>query len=442
MRIAITSLLLLVSGLLAGQEKEKVKLQTVRCSNDTSQQYALYLPSVYSATGKYPLIIFLDPGARGELPVGKYSSLAEEYGVVMAGSFSSRNFDPSSSVKAFVAIYNDLLLHYSIDPSMVWIAGFSGGSRAAASIAMDYPQIAGVIACGAGFAGDEEPSATNLKGYAALVGDQDMNYSELVENAQYLSEKKMDNLLLIFPGDHRWPPSAYVGLAIGWLMEKAGKEQAVSSAKEFLAMLRAKMDSGYLYQAWMEAGQLSKIKIYHDQAIALQATIETKKGWVADKQDFQNAATDETSCMNEFSILFSSVVYKDAYIEKSVWQKIAKRTAMMQKEKSRYRQLAGQRALNHCTLSCYEQYGHLMNDKLYKTAFSVAEVLSAFLPSDPQPYFMMARVEAAKDDKKQAEKYLREAVKKGLKWNGRIETDTFLLGVFTMEELKRIVQGE
>ena len=150
--------------LLYGQDNTRDTIQKINCKKDSTQQYAFYIPANYTPEKLAPLLIFLDPASRGDVPVGMYKSVADEYGVIIAGSFNSKNFDGLSSVQSFTAIYNDVVNQYNIDPARVWIAGFSGAARAAASIGMSYSEITAVIACGAGFAGDEEVTPANGRG--------------------------------------------------------------------------------------------------------------------------------------------------------------------------------------------------------------------------------------------------------------------------------------
>src|ERR1700761_3443893 len=64
---------------------------SIICKNQSSQNYALYLPSYYSADRKFPCIYFFDAHARGALPLRSYKDLAEKYGLVLIGSNISKN---------------------------------------------------------------------------------------------------------------------------------------------------------------------------------------------------------------------------------------------------------------------------------------------------------------------------------------------------------------
>src|SRR5262245_2339531 len=66
----------------------------VKCAKDTSQSYALYLPSGYTPSRAWPVILGFDPGGRGTTPVERYQAAAEQYGYIVAGSNNSRNGAP------------------------------------------------------------------------------------------------------------------------------------------------------------------------------------------------------------------------------------------------------------------------------------------------------------------------------------------------------------
>src|ERR1051326_8768484 len=66
-------------------EKGKV-LNPVFIKGDSTQSYALYLPTSYNTEKKYPAIYFFDPHAGGHIPIDKYKDLAEKYDFILIGS--------------------------------------------------------------------------------------------------------------------------------------------------------------------------------------------------------------------------------------------------------------------------------------------------------------------------------------------------------------------
>jgi pimeloyl-ACP methyl ester carboxylesterase len=444
MRIRILSLLLLFSQLNAAQQNKAKQLQRIKCSADSTQEYALYLPSHYSLESKYPVIIFLDPAARGNFPVDKYYLLAEEYGVIMAGSFNSKNFDEASSFESFVTIYNDLMQRHSVDTQMVWVAGFSGGSRASSAIAMAYPQISGVIACGAGFAGTQEISTKNLKAYAAIVGDKDMNFGELLENNEYLDEIGISNILLVFDGGHDWPPVTKMSLAFLWLKDNPDKINTVSERFDSVIWnsINLKVDSGFLYAAWTEAKQLERIPILKQKASLMAIEIANHKNFIADRNSFEQVMEEERKYMNEFSIAFNQLLIQNSVVslEKDAWLQKAERVKQMKKDQSGNKQLSGKRCYDHSTRSCLEYYFQLMNRMEYNKAATIAEVMLCFDPQSSNTCLMMARAEAGAGSKKRCERNLKYAIKRGLTLSKRIEEDDLLLSVLSAAEIRKMFE--
>ena len=130
---------------------------SVAVAADPTNSYALYLPSAYSPSKRWPLLLVFDPFARGEVSVKLFHEAAEKYGFIVVGSNNSRNFqDPSAAIRA---LWADVKERYAIDPRRIYTAGLSGGARVASSVALACKGcIAGVIANGAGL-----PSGANSR---------------------------------------------------------------------------------------------------------------------------------------------------------------------------------------------------------------------------------------------------------------------------------------
>src|SRR5580698_9309050 len=68
-----------------------IVVDSVICSDDPSQIYAVYLPTKYDSSKKWPIIYFFDPHGVGNLPLILYKDLAEKYGFILAGTYNSKN---------------------------------------------------------------------------------------------------------------------------------------------------------------------------------------------------------------------------------------------------------------------------------------------------------------------------------------------------------------
>src|SRR6185503_58837 len=126
----------------------------VEALNDSSQTYALYLPSNYTPNRKWPVLYAFDPGARGRMPVERFKEAAEKYGWIVLGSNNSRNGPWNVTAAAWNAMLTDTHPRFAIDDERMYATGFSGGARVAVQIAAGCKCLAGVIANGAGFPGN------------------------------------------------------------------------------------------------------------------------------------------------------------------------------------------------------------------------------------------------------------------------------------------------
>ncbi|MFH2094984.1 MAG: hypothetical protein ABIJ16_04720, partial [Bacteroidota bacterium] len=137
-----------------------------------SSSYDIYVPEKYNPEQKWPLVIFLDPHAKGCDPVIMYTPLAEKYGFIIAGSnFIENNQQPAVQIGHVRSLINELKGKYSIYKMRICLAGFSGGARTAVSCAMNIPGISTVIGCGGGFPQVDKP-ITNRFDYIGMAGDE------------------------------------------------------------------------------------------------------------------------------------------------------------------------------------------------------------------------------------------------------------------------------
>lgn len=414
----------------------------VSCQADTSEHYALYLPGDFDTTRNYGILIFLDPSARGDEPVQLYHELANRYHLVLAGSMRSRNFSGDVSIRSFVAIYNDLMQRINPDSSVVFLSGFSGGARMAASIATLYPQVTGVIACGAGFTGTDDAAVRRIRLYAATVGYRDMNYEELEENNSLLDEMGMKNMLVYFDGLHEWAPLKSMEVAVQWLLENKTNPLSFpgNTDTQYVNRLKLMEDSGRLYMAWQAWNQLKQVSGYRQQASTAVNRLEGLSGFKKDKDDYESSLQSERTIMNAFSIAFQPLLAGLNNNDETVWRELDTRIKEMRSEKSYYRQLSAIRALDHCRRSCGEYFFLYMDSKEFDAALRVSSVMQYFIHDEPAVQVWMARAYAGSGNKKQTQHYLKLAAKGGYVQHAKLENDPLLIKVLTSDEIRKIFE--
>ena len=225
MRLVLFLSGLLLYGPLCSQEKGVI-LDSLTVPGSQNETFALYLPESYTPNSLSPIVFIFDPVARGTIGIKPFVLAAEKYDYILVCSNNSKNgpYDPNLQVAN--RLFNHIFSSFNIGEKRIYTAGFSGGSRLAASIAVLTNSIQGVIGCGAGFSGNTAhiPALGNTFSYVGLVGDRDMNYQEMRRAGQWLGTMKVENEIFIYEDDHRWPPPEQLLRAFGWLELQAFKK--------------------------------------------------------------------------------------------------------------------------------------------------------------------------------------------------------------------------
>src|SRR4051812_39697875 len=71
-----------------------VVIDTVHSLSDTSQTYALYLPSTYDKSRHWPLLLLMDPRGRALVPMRLFRAAAERYGYIVMSSYQTQSDGP------------------------------------------------------------------------------------------------------------------------------------------------------------------------------------------------------------------------------------------------------------------------------------------------------------------------------------------------------------
>ncbi len=201
--------------------------QKVPCTADTNLTYALFLPESYEKDKPCPVLILFDSHGDGLLPVNLFSAEASTNGFIVAGSNNSKNGLP---IEETTAIYRKMLAdisnRFNINNKAVYVGGFSGGSRVAGAAAITVGGIAGVVGCGAGLPNISQKPLSPFS-YLAVVGNQDFNYTELLQLDETLEQSGYQHHLLEFDGIHQWPPKELIPEIFVWLKFDAMRQQAI-----------------------------------------------------------------------------------------------------------------------------------------------------------------------------------------------------------------------
>ncbi len=307
LRNALACLLLAAASWLPSGREELARgqvIEKVACSNDATQTYALYLPSRYSPDKAWPILYAFDAGARGVLPVQRFKDGAERYGYIVAGSNNSRNGPIAVSEAALRALLADTASRFSIDPTRVYLTGFSGGARVAVLAGLGPgSRVAGVIGCAAGFPDGIRPSASIPFAYFGTVGTDDFNYPEMKQLDQTMAKLGVPHWLQVFEGPHDWPPPDVCTRAIEW-MEVQGMRSNVRPRDEALldGIWTARADeaaaeekSGRAFEAYTRYSALAA----QFAGVREVAPADEKARQLAASRDVRRALAEEANSIEE-----------------------------------------------------------------------------------------------------------------------------------------------
>jgi len=116
----------------------------------SKEEFVTYVPSHAPSRG-YALLVFVPPWREATLPSG-WATVLDEYGIIFVSAARSGNDDNLMTRReplALLAVQN-IIKRYTVDPGRVFVGGFSGGSRVAERLALDFPDVFRAVLLNAG----------------------------------------------------------------------------------------------------------------------------------------------------------------------------------------------------------------------------------------------------------------------------------------------------
>ena len=431
----------------------------VVCKNNAEQSYALYLPSNYSTSHKWPLIAAFDPAARGNVPVEQFKNAAERYGYIVCGSNNSRNGPLQPSAEAAKAMLEDVGTRFSVDAKQVYLTGFSGGARAATAIASWLKdQIVGVIGCGAGLAVGLEPSSSLPFIYYGTVGKEDFNYPEMKQLDRALTASGLTHHIEVFEGGHNWAPPDVCLKAIEWMELQAMKSRRRPLDASFIDRLlktaedaaRTDESNGRAYEAYIAYSEIAieykglrDVSEFEKKAAALKDSKPVKQA-VAKERDQEN---EQARRSNELFDLKAKALRTNG--DPSTQQPFLidlKRIVSDLKRKSEAKESSperalAQRVLSQYTISSFEQSMLLIQTKKYDLATANLAIDAEVMPDSPRVWYYLGCAYSLNGDKRRALDALTKAVQRGFSNVQELERNPQLDAIRGEAGFKKIVES-
>ena len=204
-----------------GHSQEQLKLKkgliidSLRVNDSLPETFALYLPTSFENTDKWPVLFVFDLQGRGKQALRMFKGAAEKQHYILA---ASNNLFDSLSISQNILIanrmFNKVLSVFPIQANRVYTAGFSSGARMASLVPSFIKNIEGVISCGASLPNTDLLTSKNSFHYIGIVGNEDFSYPDMLDAETILNKLKFPNNLLVFDGGHTWPNPSYLEKAL------------------------------------------------------------------------------------------------------------------------------------------------------------------------------------------------------------------------------------
>jgi predicted esterase len=397
------------------------------CAAKPDQTYALYVPSNYTPTKKWPIVYAFDPSARGDRPVEALKSGAEKYGYIVAASNNSHNGQWAPEIEAAQAVSDDTSKILSIDEHRVYFTGFSGGARVAGRIAQLCKCAAGVYLNGAGFPSGTSPSPKDsVFPIFAAVGNVDFNFPEVTHLDEALAAAGYPHFLRYFEGPHQWAPTEVAEEALAWFRLIAMKKDLAPRDADFIAqqrdaeVARAKSfeQSGNLFYAWREYNQaiatfdgLTDVASLRAASASLTSQKEVRDGAKRQEHDFeeqQNLIADIATSMANFRTVTSDLAGQVSATK----QKVSSLRVSAEREKKPEKAIILRRALADVFVQAMETGSDRLDAKEVTLAKDYYLLASEANPDSPGPLRNIAIAQAMDNNRKAAIDTLRLAKSK------------------------------
>jgi pimeloyl-ACP methyl ester carboxylesterase len=437
-------------------------IESVVCQQDAGQSYALYLPSNYTPSKRWPIVYGFDPAARGREPLELFREAAEKYGYILVGSNNSRN-GPNLNLAAILkTIWEDTHARFSIDERRVYAAGMSGGARVALSFAhLSQGQVAGVVACSAGFPTNISPSASTPFIIYGTAGTDDFNEPELFQLDLTLESFGITHRVEMFEGGHGWPPRVFGLRAIEWLELQAmragrrARDEAFveEQFKRALTEAHASEEAKDFYKAYTDYRSLAGFKglketsEFEKKAAQLKESRETKAALAKERETAFRQHQREVEILSQREPTAPALGSRVEGDESDrITAEIHLRGALenlrkqsLEKKDSTERRVA-RRVLEAFNVQVYQEVATLFQQKDYKGAALKLEIAAGLQPDDAATRYVLARAYALDGRKKKALDSLRDAIERGFKDLANLEQNRAFDALRNEAEYKRMVE--
>ncbi len=434
---------------LAPKEKfEKGKIiEQVKCKNDPSQSYAMYLPTTYSTEKTFPIIFVFDAHGTGKLPVSLYKDLAEQYGYILVGSNNSKNGTAWEESKIIAEkLFSDAENRLSVNRERIYLLGFSGGARVANGITITNGAIAGVICCGAAAPATNSANPRNNYTLLEIVGNEDFNYVEMKKYDMIdIAGHDVNHALITFNGKHEWPPKDIMDDGFWWLELNEMRKNSAAKNDSLIAkrlqplikQLKEYQQKGQMFDAYQLC---CKTITFYNGLADLSYCFATYKSLQTNSEVDKGLKKEEESWKKEGTL---DQYYLKAFQTQNMdwWQKdIASLNQKIKKGKDKDQVLIYKRVLGYLSLAVYMQASGTLQQNNMNAADHFCKLYVLIDPTNTEAHYLMASVNAKQGKTKEAIRSLNAAITNGFVDVARLQRDSTFIGIKNTKEFWDLVR--
>jgi predicted esterase len=415
--------------------EKKVVVPNVTCEADPSQSFALYLPSGYSDTLQFPVIIFFDPHGDGSLPIQRYRAFADHFGFVLMGSNNSKNglsFDQTNRIASGLI---QETARFAINPRRIALAGFSGGAKVALVAASMHPELLAIIYCGAAVPMENIQQLPPALGFAGLG---DMNFVETGSSSRELYEKKIPHCLIEWKGKHEWPDSLVFKNAFYWCDFQSMRNKIIPADPDLIYWFKEDLKAN----AMQEKSPIEKSNGY-SKAIAFLDGLADVGPYVQKQESLSRTAAFRDEMTRRQNLLQMESNLKSSYAQcfqskdLSWWdQEIRRMQSIKGEQANMYRRLLG-----YLSLAGYTYSNKAIQQNDFQSAQQFLGIYKLADPENSEQPFLEACLYAKQGDSNKALTSLARAIQMGLHDRTKIETEESLAPLRSMPEFNRLLNS-
>ena len=206
--------------------KKGVVVDSLKVSDSLSESYALYLPTSFNSTRKWPVLFVFDPEGRGKSAAQLFKNIAEEqsYLVVSSNNISDEN-ELVKNVETAARLMATVSRMLPIDLQQVSTAGALEGAKVASSMPLMFSEIFGVVAAGNQYMNLDLLDRKNDFAFIGIVGDEQFTATGMNLTASALHDQKHLTAIYTYAGASDWPKPDIMSSAVGSLTLQAIKNK-------------------------------------------------------------------------------------------------------------------------------------------------------------------------------------------------------------------------